>query len=352
MKPVTSGLHYIMSNKITIKQIAELSGVSKATVSRVLNGYPHIRPEVREQVQKVIDETGYQPSNVARLLTSDRSNIIGLVISSGPEAVFTDPYFPAVAEGVAQGVSKNGLTLALFIIYSNQEGLDTVNGIINAGLVDGLIITADNKGDSLIPQLTQNNMPFVFIGRPDESDNVSYVDTDNVDGGYLATTHLIELGYKTIATIASDRNTAGDDRLEGYRDALQQHNIPYDPQLVVFGDYTLNSGYLAMKQLLDKNPDAVFVASDTMALGALRALREADLSVPDDIALVSHDDLPPAVQADPPLTTVQQPITMTGRMAVETLIKIIDDNPTTPQQVILPDKLVIRASCGADQVRG
>ncbi len=346
LKPVPT--KKAMSRKLTIKQIAELSGVSKSTVSRVLNGYPHIRPEVREKVQKVIDETNYQPSNVARLLASDRSNIIGLVISSGPEAIFKDPYFPAVTEGVAQSIGKNNLTLALFIFYSEEEGRETVEGIIRAGLVDGVIVTADHKGSSFVPQLLASDLPFVYIGRPDNAQGVSYVDTDNVGGGYLATQHLIKLGKRRIAKLASDQNSAGDDRLEGYRQALEEHEIPFNNQLVAFGDYTLDSGYEAMKRLITEEPEAVYISSDTMALGALRALREHNLRVPYDIAVVSHDDLLPAVQADPQLTTVHQPVGMTGQLAVETLMKVIVDESASPHKIVLPDKLVVRASCGAE----
>ena len=336
----------LMSNKLTIKRIAELSGVSKATVSRVLNGYPHIRPELRQQVQKVIDETGYQPNHIARLLASDRSNIIGLVIPSGPQAVFNDPYFPALTEGIAQSSNQHNLILALFVFQSEQEGRDTIQGILTSGLLDGLIITADKKGDLFIPQLLANEMPFVYIGRPDDSIDISYVDTDNVSGGYKATSHLIDLGYKRIATIASDKNSAGDDRLEGYRLALQKHSIDFDDRLVDYGDYSLESGYTAMKRLIIEKPDAVFVASDTMALGAMRAIHELGMKIPDDIAIIGHDDLPPAVQADPTLTTIQQPIAESGRIAVETLAKIINSDDNAGHQITLPNKLIIRASCG------
>ena len=198
-----------------------------------------------------------------------------------------------------------------------------MNGILAAGLLDGLIITADYRGAVFIPQLQEAAIPFVFTGRPSEASGVNYVDADNLRGGYLATAHLIDLGYRRIATIASDQNTAGDDRLLGYRQALSEHDRPFDSQLVAFGDYTLESAYAAMKTLIPRQPDAVFVASDTMSLGALRALREAELRVPQDIAIVSHDDLPPATQADPPLTTVRQPIGRAGHIAVERLSEMI-----------------------------
>lgn len=340
-----------MSNKLTIQHIAELADVSKATVSRVLNEYPHVRPEVREKVQKVISETGYQPNNIARLLASDRSSIIGLVISASAQMVFNDPYFPALTEAISSGAADNNLILSLFVSYTEKQGRDTLNGILAAGLFDGLIITADHKGDAFISQLQEAEIPFVFIGRPSEAEGINYVDADNVKGGYLAASHLIDLGYRRIGTIASDQNTAGDDRLTGYRSALKERGLAIEKDLLAFGDYTLESGYAAMKALIQHKPEAVFVASDTMALGALRALREAGLRAPEDIALVSHDDLPPATQADPPLTTVQQQIATTGQMAVEKLAQIIMTGKACPaQHIINPVKLIVRASCGAAQL--
>lgn len=339
-----------MSNKITMQRVAELANVSKATVSRVLNGYPYVRPAVREKVQRIIQETGYQPNKIARLLASERSSIIGLVISASGEMVFNDPYFPALTEAISKSAADKDLILSLFLSYTEAQGQKSLSAILAAGLFDGLIITADNKGDSFIPLLLAAEIPFVFTGRPNGAENVNYVDADNVTGGYLAAEHLIELGYRRIATIASDQNSAGDDRLLGYRQALNERDRPYDAGLVAFGDYTAESAYAAMKTLIPQKPDAVFVASDTMSLGALRALREADLRVPQDIAIVSHDDLPPAILADPPLTTVRQPIGQAGRIAVERLAEmILEPAPSPPQRTINPVNLVVRASCGAAQ---
>ena len=337
-----------MSSKITIQRVAELADVSKATVSRVLNGYPHVRPEVREKVQRVINETGYQPNNIARLLASDRSSIIGFVISSSAKTVFHDPYFPAITESVSDAAGDNGLIMALFMAHTDGQGHNTVNSILAAGLFDGLILTADAKGTSVFPQQAIPDIPLVFIGRPSEAEGVNYVDADNVQGGYLATRHLIDLGHRRIATIGSNRNASGEDRVIGYRRALSDAGLAFDERLVAFGDYSLESGYAGMRTLLPYKPEAVFVATDTMALGALRALREAGLSAPDDIALVSHDDLPPAVQADPPLTTVRQPIAKTGQLAVEKLARIIAQGGKAPaEKTVLPVSLVVRESCGA-----
>jgi len=339
-----------MSSKLTIKRIAELAGVSKATVSRVLNGYPHISDQVREQVQKVIDETGYQPNQVARSLASDRSNIIGLVIPSGPQAVFTDPYFSVLIESISQATNSNKLTLALFIFQTEEEGLDTVSGILSTGLLDGLIITADYKGELVTSKLASNSMPFVLIGRPNQPLGITSIDTDNVAGSYQATMYLIESGYKRVATIASNQNTSGEDRLTGYCKALEEVGLPFTEKLVAYGDYSLDSGYDAMKQLAPEKPDSVYIASDTMALGALRYLREINVQVPDDVAIVSHDDLAPALQADPQLTTIQQPIASTGIRAVEVLMELIAGDNIPARQIVLPNKLIVRASCGTVQL--
>jgi LacI family transcriptional regulator len=335
--------------KVTIAKIAELSGVSKATVSRVLNGYPHIRPEVREKVQTAIDETGFQPNHVARLLASDRSNIIGLIIPSGPQIVFTNPYFPALTHGIAQAANQNNQTLALFIFHSEEEGQHTVQNILATGLLDGLIVMADRKENSFVPKLIEHQMPFVLIGHPENENErqISFIDTDNIAGSYTATKHLIDLGYQRIATIASAQNSAGDDRYRGYQLALADHHLPLDSKLVAIGDYSVESGYQATRQLIPERPDAIFVASDTMALGVLRALREAGLKVPEDVAIVGYDDLPPALQADPPLTTIRQQVEKIGSLAVETLMEYITDPRLPPREVILPTQLIVRASCGA-----
>lgn len=336
--------------KITLEEVGKLAGVSRATVSRVVNGYPHIRPEIRERVQRVINETGYRPNLLARSLASDRSNIIALVIPSGAKAVFTDPYFPCLTQGISRAANLNNLTLALFAVHTEEEEERTILSILGTSLIDGLIITSDNKGDIFIPQLLKHEMPFVQIGRSRHSEKIYRVDTDNVHGSYLATEHLISVGYQRIATIATNRNCSGDDRFEGYCNALAQHGRSVDDNLVVYGDYSLESGYHAMKALIPQRPEAVFITSDTMAMGALQALRDANLRVPEDIAVVGYDDLPPATQVNPPLTTIRQPIEETGYLAVEMLIQILSGEAPASRQLILPVELVVRASCGATQL--
>ncbi len=165
-----------------------------------------------------------------------------------------------MTEAISKGAAENGLILALFVSYSEQQVRDTLSGILAARLFDGLIITADHKGGSIVPQLVAAEIPFVFIGRPGEAEGINYVDADNIQGGFLATEHLITLGYRRIGTIACDQNTAGDDRVTGYRQALNKYGLAVDDELVAYGDYSLESGYAAMKALINRKPDAVLVA--------------------------------------------------------------------------------------------
>lgn len=335
--------------RLTLETIGQLAGVSRATVSRVINNHPNISDEVRERVQRVIAETGYQPNAAARSLASSESRIIGLVIPNVISAVFTDPYYPRLTQGISAACNRLGYILALFLFHTLEEERTAVQRLSSNALLDGLILTADTIENPLMPQLIARQMPFVYVGRPTNEDpqDVTYVDVDQMAGAMQAVAHLSALGYQRIGEIATAHNAAGLDRHRGYQQALQRHGLAYDEALVAYGDFTEGSGYTAMQQLLPQGPDAVFVQSDGMGLGAWRAIRDAGLRVPDDVALVSFDDLPPALLAEPPLTTVRQPIHRTGEIAVELLVERLQQPDKMPEHVILPTELVIRASCGA-----
>lgn len=335
--------------RLTLEEIGKLAGVSRATVSRVVNNYPHIRPEVRQRVQKVIAETGYQPNFAARSLASNRSRVIGLIIPTVLQAAFTDPYYPHLVRGISSACNQNDYTVSLFLFQSQQEERQMIKRIIGNGLSDGLILTTDHNNSPLIALLKDHQLPFVLIGRPsdEQANGVSYVDVDNIGGGYAATAHLIQLGRRRIAQIATNHNTAGIDRSAGYRRALDECGYPIDESLISYADFTEEGGYATMTHLLTQRPDAVFAQSDAIAIGAMKAIREAGLRVPDDIAVVSFDDVPLAERAEPPLTTVRQPIHENGALAIETLVDLIENAPADARQTVLPVELVIRASCGA-----
>ncbi len=338
--------------KLTLSEIGRRANVSSATVSRVINGYPHIRPEIRERVQKIIDETGYRPNQMARALASNNTNIVGLFVPNVVEFIFADPYLSALIPGVSLACNAHESTLALFLYHSKEEGQQQLRRILSSSIVEGLIITADCSDTEFMPLLFENDVPFVLMGRPSRfSDRVSFVDYDNIGGAYAAVKHLLQLGRRRIAIITNELNTAAEDRTAGYLRALEEWGIEPDPALRAEGDFTERGGYLPMKQLLEQHPDAVFSASDTMAVGALRAIREAGLSVPDDIAITSFDDLPSASTANPPLTTAHQSPEKQGELAVNTLLDIVKHGADPVQHIILPTELIIRESCGAKQAK-
>jgi len=337
-----------MSN-LTLDDIAKMAGVSRATVSRVINDHPNVRQTLRDRVKSIIDETGYQPNLAARSLVSQETNLIGLVIPRGVHGFFTDPYFPRLVEGISQACNQYGYSFSLSLFHNDKEERELFPKVTRKGFLDGIIVQATGLGVSVTPPISEWNIPYVFAGRPIEVSDVSYVDVDNVAGAYNAIIHLAQLGYSKIATVTGALNTsAGKDRLDGYQQAVSERGLENDQNLVVEGDFTEFGAYYAAKRLLQNNlPEAIFCASDTMAIGVLKAIRDEGLMVPDDIALVGFDDLLPATITVPQLTTVRQPVRRFGFKAVEILIDIIKNGPTPPRRVIFDTELVIRGSCGS-----
>jgi LacI family transcriptional regulator len=335
---------------LTLEKIATLAGVSRSTVSRVVNDHAAVRPEVRERVQQVIRETGYQPHAAARSLVTRRSRIIGVIIPESVATLFIDPFFALFLGGVTEACNTHRyhLMLSLFSSPSGQDGM--YGQVLGGRYLDGAIVASYRLSDRLIPSLLQAKVPFVVAGRH-PNPMVNYVDVDNIGGSRMAVEHLIRLGRRRIGTIAGPVDMpAGQDRLQGYKLALEAHRLPFDPVLVQHGDYTEASGMMAMQRLLPAAPTAVFCANDSMALGALRVLRRAGKQVPGDVALVGFDDLPLASAVEPALTTVRQPIARMGAMTVELLIGLLESPEgvvSQPPRVILPTELVVRDSCGA-----
>ena len=334
-----------MSQSLTLEEIAKQAGVSRSTVSRVINDHPNVRENVRERVLGIVKNTGYRPHPAARSLASQKTNVLGLVIPRSTHTFFTDPYFPQLTQGVAEACNQYDYILSLFLFKTEDDEKRLIPRISRRGLVDGLIIQSTHLGDNFIPQLSKGTVPYVVAGRPLNAPEANYIDVDNVEGAYEAVVHLIRAGRKRIATITCALNSSvGLDRLDGYKKALSNFAIPYEDRLVTTGDFTEQGGYLAAKTLLPSQPDAIFVASDTMALGTMRALKEANLHIPQDISIVGFDDLPPALQSDPQLTTVRQPIRRFGAKAVETLLEIIENGSGITRQVIMGVELIVRES--------
>ncbi len=330
--------------RLKLEDIGRMAGVSRSTVSRVVNGEPSVRPEVRSRVEAVIRETGYTPNAAARSLVSNRTGVIGLVIPSRVHSLFEDPYFARLIQGITLGSNRAGVTLSLFLAQTEDEERELYPRVVESGFIDGVIITATRMGDPLVERMTSRQIPLVMIGRPDLAE-VSYVDVDNRDGACQAARHLVSTGASRIGMIGAPTNTtAGADRLEGFVAGLHDHGRQLDPELLVEGDFSEPSGYDAMQVLIDRGVDAVFAASDTMALGALRAAHDRGVDIPGDVAVMGFDGFGGSQTSVPPLTTIEQPVTDTAGRAVELLLGLVSETVSAPASVVLPVELVERTS--------
>jgi LacI family transcriptional regulator, galactose operon repressor len=331
---------------MNLESIARLSGVSRSTVSRVINNSPNVSEDARRKVLDVIRQTNFQPNIAARSLASGNTQILGLVIPTAVANLFIDPYFPLLIQGITAACNARGYSMMLWLANIEYERR-MIHQILYSGLIDGVILASMPSHDPLLEALLEAERPFVVQGRDPYHDNVAFIDVDNLESSRHATLHMARLGRRRIAHITGPLNTAvGQDRRQGYESALGQSGLPYNPALIAEGDFTYEGGYQAMLRLLPHDPDSVFVASDTMAQGALRAILENGRTVPEDIALVGFDDMPFAARMTPPLTTVRQPVQRMGSVAAETLIELIEHPSTKPRGIRLPTELVIRASCG------
>lgn len=335
-----------MAKKLTLEEIGKLAGVSRSTVSRVINNQPDVKDDVRERVHRIIHETGYVPNPAARSLASQRTGILGLVVPRSVVTFFGDPYFSRLTQGITRACYAHGYMLSLFLFYSKEDEQMLLPHIAQNSFLDGVIVQATTDTDPIIPQLRKSSMPFLVLGSLlHMPDDINYVDVDNVSGAFNAVTYLIEHGYRRIAHITGALdNRPAIDRRTGYEQALTARNIAVEPDLVAEGDFREDSGYSKTKELLAHQPDAIFAASDLMALGAVRAIKDSGLTVPGDIAVVGFDDLPPSRNCTPQISTVRQPIYRLGIDAVAILTDIIENGAKTPRKVIYDTELIIRES--------
>jgi DNA-binding LacI/PurR family transcriptional regulator len=327
----------------TLKMVAAAAGVSKSTVSRVINDSPSVTPEAVAAVTAAIDQLGYTPNRAARTLVSRRAQTLALVIPENTARFFADPYFGSVVQGAATAVSETEYILTLLI--ATESDADKTRRYLRAGNIDGALVLSHHSDDRSYLALA-GTLPLVFGGRPMSAEGSAayYVDVDNVAAAREITEHLVAAGRQRIATIAGPANmSAGLDRLEGWRQALAQAGQPTD--LVEQGDFSPTSGAAATRRLLQRGVafDGLFAASAQMASGALIALREHGLAVPGDVGLVTIDDDYFASSSLPPLTTVAQPTLEVGRRMVEVLLRLIDGEPTT-RITVLPTTIVDRSS--------
>ncbi|MEV8361859.1 LacI family DNA-binding transcriptional regulator [Streptomyces niveus] len=364
----------------TLEDVAKAAGVSRATVSRVINGVRNVDPVIQAAVRDAVAVTGYTPNRAARSLVTRKADSIALVVSgagddpppvaatAGPaEAtgsrvgdgrsagfdggvgsfmtdVFADPFFGRVVTGVVNFLRPQGIHPVLMFAETSRTR-DEVVSYLRQGSADGALVVSTHAEDPLPALITDAGLPAVLYARPARPVRISYVDLAHQDGARLAAEHLLARGCRRIATIAGPLDVpAGQDRLTGFRDTMARHGHPYVP--VAGGEFTEESGAAAMELLLAEQPDldGVFAANDLMAVGACRVLRERGRRVPDDVAVIGFDDSRAAASCRPPLTTVRQPV---EDMAAEMSRLLLDrlsrpDRPVT--SVIFEPTLILRAS--------
>jgi LacI family transcriptional regulator len=335
--------------KVTIREVAAAAGVSRQTVSRVLNNKPDVAKETRRRILKVIEELEYRPSSLARSLTQGRSFTLG-VASYGVQ--YFGPSHTLV--GIEHQANEMGYTLHLSLVQEpTQSGVQLLHDMLSYH-VDGIIWAVSeigNNRDWAEKEICNLDVPIVFLDmRP--CPNLSVVNIDNRTGGYRATKHLLDQGYRHVGLITGPLDWwAAQQRKSGWQDALEKAGMPVEGTLVVEGTWSAASGERSLRRLLKQRPDldALFACNDQMALGALKATREMGLRVPEDLALVGYDDVPEAPFFSPPLSTIRQDLDRLGRCAVQELGRLIEAKQAEqmdvePATILLQPELIVRES--------
>lgn len=329
----------------TLEQVAARARVSRATVSRVVNGDPRVGDAARQAVELAVRELRYTPNRAARSLVTRRSDSIAVVIPEPTAQLFGDPFFPRFLRGVSETLAREDLQLVLLMPQGRPDEA-RVARYLAEGHTDGVLLVSLHGSDPLPGDLSERGIPVVVGGRPPAA-GISYVDVDNRAGASSAVTHLVSTDRRRIVTIAGPQDMpAGADRLAGYRETLSRTGSRGADDDVEVADFSLDGGRSAMERLLERVPnlDAVFVASDLMAVGALEALARAGRRVPQDVAVIGYDDSPLAASSRPTLSSVRQPIEDMGREMTRLLLDRVRHPDAAPRHVILDTSLVLRES--------
>ena len=340
-----------MPKKYTIDDIARLAGVSRTTVSRVLNHKPDVDPSTREHVLRIIQEHNFVPSSTASGLAGGRSRLLGMLIPA-----WAWPLIHELSRGIMEIVKQTQYDMVLYSI--NDEDLErdrseVINRLLASQLTAGLLAIFPNHVSQHLTRLYNQGFPVVIID-DQEVQTTPWVGADNTTGAYKAVRHLINLGHRRIAHIQGPKEyLVSHDRYNGYLQALQEAGITPDPELVLEGDFLPPSGRACASTLFqlpaEKRPTAIFASSDEMAYGVISAAEEYGLSIPRDIALVGFDDDPLSLHTRPALTTVRQPFFEMGQRGIQLLLSLLDTQPgSQPTRILLPTSLIVRESCGAN----
>jgi DNA-binding LacI/PurR family transcriptional regulator len=339
-----------MIKRITAQDVAKAAGVSPTTVSFVLNNIEGMRisKETRDRVLEAAKSLNYHPDSSAQKMARGKTSVIGLILRQNPEKAYADLFVQEVMQGISSAIRENGYQM-LFIPLPPEDKENNYSKLINERHVDGLIVSGPTEDDYELVNAFNEGAKIVLMGKIRGS-NIPFVDIDNVKSAETAVEHLVSLGHERIAMITNAplNYDSSKDRFKGYKNILAKNNLPFMDELVFCADRTPESGYYAMKKLIEIKPlpTAVFIASDTVALGSLNALYEKGINVPNDLAIVGFDDIALARYVIPPLTTIHLPAYSLGLGAASMLIQQLKNDFVESNEIFLQTRLIIRESSG------
>ena len=329
----------------TLNDVARLAGVSRMTVSNALNNSGRVSDGTRQRVLKAAEELGYVANFAARSLKGGRTNVLGMVVSD-----VSSPYFAEIVRGASAGSRRDDRELLISASPADNPAREQARvSLLSGGLSGGLLIVLPRSPSDYLRTLEKSRVPVVLINHRHDDTHLPTVSAENYHGARAATRHLAELGHRRVAFISGDPLSGQSlERLRGYRDALHEAGLPYAEDLVREGDFTQRRGFAATAELLDlpRPPTAIFTANDISAFGAIEAVKDRGLRVPDDVSVVGFDDIPTASQIHPALTTVRHPLYEIGEQAARLLVSLIEGRPVASRRLELQSALVVRDSTG------
>ncbi|SES87491.1 LacI family DNA-binding transcriptional regulator [Anaerobranca gottschalkii] len=334
-------------NSVTIKDVAKKAGVSPSTVSRVISQNPRISKATADKVIRCMKELGYYPNAIARSLASKKTGTVGIIMPTSSEDIFLNPFFPEVLRGIVKGASQSGYDLLLSTNFEKDEELNVVQNFIRSSKVDGIILTFSKVNDHCIDFLCSEDFPFSLIGTPDlYKERVNHVDNDNFMAAFQVTIDLINSGRQKIAFLAGNKNlTVTQMRLAGYKEGLRNKGLPFDENLLFFGDFDEETGYQYGKIIakLKERPDALIVTDDVIAFPLAKSFQSLGIKIPDDIAIVSFNNSILASLATPPLTSIEINPFKLGEEAMNLVAQAIEQG-VRGKRCVVPYEIIKRKS--------
>lgn len=335
---------------VTIKDVAKAANVAPSTVSRVISDNPRISEETKRKVRQVMEELGYHPNFIARSLASQSTQVLGIVFPGSGNLAFQNPFYSEVLRGISVAVNEKHYGIQLTAGSTEDEILDDVVKMVQGRRVDGMLMLYSKKNDPIIEYLCDQKFPFVVVGKPFESaEKITHIDNDNVTAAKEGTEYLLKLGHRHIGFIGGNKNLMVTlSRIEGYKKALKEWNIPIREEYIIHEEFLLSGGQQGVSQFLSKDhlPTALLVLDDIQSMGVIQSLRQIGKEIPKDISILSFNNTYMAELANPPLTSININILELGIQAVKHLIAKIE-NPKEPiKRVIIPHEIVVRSSCG------